>query len=531
MAVVVYDKEDLCALVGKDIPIEELISTIPLLGMRVEKDEGKEIHVDITPNRIDLLSVEGMARALSSFLSVRAGVREYGARDSELKFAVDRRLKVVRPYVVSALVKNVRIDDRLLRSLMQVQEKIHETFGRKRKKVAIGMHDFQVLRPPFEYKAVSPDGIKFIPLDLNDEMTPAEILAKHPKGIEYADILKNERIYPIITDSEGVVSFPPIINAERTRITEKTKEIFIEMTGTSKNALESALNVVCTMFSDRGAEIYTVSIEGRKTPNLSTKRIRFPLRKANALLGTNFSFEEAKKLVERMGLSLVGSDAVIPCYRPDIMHWVDVAEDMAIAYGYDKLEPTTSEFYSAGNPLERNEAEMRIKLIMIGMGFTEVVTFMLSNEKIDAEMMRIKEKEWAKLMNSRTQELSVVRTWLVPSLLSVLAGNKKEKMPHRIFEIGDAVAVGEGVNEKRLLAVAVAHPKACFSEIKSVAERLFYEAGMNAEFERCEHGSFIEGRCARISVGAKKGIIGEIHPEVLNNFGIEQPTAVFEIEI
>ena len=532
MAVVEFDYNELCMFAGKKIPREELGSAISMLGMPVEETKGDTFFVEVTPNRVDLLSVEGMGRALSSFLGIKTGLREYSARPSGIELFVDKSVQEVRPFIVAALVRNIKIDEGTIKSLMQVQEKIHDTFGRKRKKIAIGVHNLDVLNPPFYYKAVKPREVRFVPLDTNKEMDLDEILRAHPKGIDYAHILKGHPRYPIIVDSKNnVLSFPPIINGELTRVTEKTRNLFIDMTGTHIESLGYALNVLCTSLSDRGGEILSVKIGNRNFPELKPNAMKTKTSSMNALLGSNFSSVEAKKLLEKMGYEVEARadelTARIPCYRADVLDEVDVFEDAAIAFDYNKFEPTLPDFFSIGEKID----DGGVRTAMVGLGFVEAMCWTLTNKDTNFGYMLVDSYPCVEIANPLTRDFTMVRTWLLPSLLSVLRENRHEKMPQRLFEFGDAMLLenGRAKRVKTLCAVSI-HANATFSEMKSIVEAVLYELGMKCELKGASRPSFIKGRAASINDGDKEiGIFGEIDPQVLVNFDLEQPVVALEL--
>ncbi|MFH1789007.1 MAG: phenylalanine--tRNA ligase subunit beta [Candidatus Altiarchaeota archaeon] len=261
MPTVEFDTQDFLALLGSDLSIEELEQAIPMIGVSLESISEESLSVEVFPNRPDMLSVEGFARALRGFLGVETGIVEYPVADSSIVLKVDASVKSVRPYVAAAQIDGVTIDDAQLKSLMNVQEKLHTTHGRNRVKVAIGVHDSDKIKPPYVYKAVAPGEASFIPLEMTEKMNLSEILTKHPKGAAYAFTLKGLKKYPVILDSKGdVLSFPPIINGELTRVTESTKNLFIEVTGWHELSVKQALNIVVSSIADRGGKIKSVEI-------------------------------------------------------------------------------------------------------------------------------------------------------------------------------------------------------------------------------------------------------------------------------
>ena len=255
MALISIDYQDLVSLIGKDVPKEELLSTLPMMGSDIDSVEDDTLNVEFFPNRPDLYSVEGVARALRGFLGFEKGLALYDVKETDMVLNVDPSVNDVRPYIVAGMVRDVCITDELIKSLMEVQEKLHLTLGRKRKKVAIGVHDSRSLKPPFVYKAVEPKSLRFVPLGYFEEMDLAEILVRHEKGREYAWTLEGKQTYPIILDSdEQVLSFPPIINGIVTQVTEATTDIFLDLTGTDFNAVNSALNIISTLLAERGGK-------------------------------------------------------------------------------------------------------------------------------------------------------------------------------------------------------------------------------------------------------------------------------------
>jgi phenylalanyl-tRNA synthetase beta chain len=264
MPTVEFDFRELVTLLGKGFSPEDLGERISMLGVDLESIDSNSVIMEIFPNRPDLLSIEGFTRALKGTLGIETGLTETEIPDSGITLFVDTSVSSVRPYITSAVFRDIFLDDDKLKSLMDLQEKLHITHGRKRKKVAIGVHDTRDIEPPFLYKAVKPTEISFVPLDMNEEMTLKEILDRHPKGIAYRWAIENSDRYPIIVDKNNkVLSFPPIINGELTRVTENTTEMFIEITGMDERAINQALNILVTSLLDRGGKIYSVEIKGK----------------------------------------------------------------------------------------------------------------------------------------------------------------------------------------------------------------------------------------------------------------------------
>jgi phenylalanyl-tRNA synthetase beta chain len=253
--------QDLCTLLGRRVRPEDVKDSISMLGVDVERIDNEKIVMEVFPNRPDMLGIEGFARALKGVMGIEAGPGEYRTEDSGIRLFVEPSVKDVRPYISAGVVRDVSLTEERLISLMNIQEKLHITHGRNRKKVAIGVHDLSKVSPPFTYKAVGPEEVSFVPLDTDVRMNMSEILKKHPKGTAYAGILKGFGKYPVIVDRNGdVLSFPPVINAEKTRLSENTREVFIDVTGTDRKAVDSAMNILVCGLLDRCGKAFSVEI-------------------------------------------------------------------------------------------------------------------------------------------------------------------------------------------------------------------------------------------------------------------------------
>lgn len=261
MPTVEFDFQELNSLLGRKFKPQELMHRISMLGVDMESIDNDKIIMEIFPDRPDMLGIEGFARALKGTLEIEKGLPVYSAEDSGIKLFVDSSVNRVRPFIVAGIIREISFTQEKLVSLMDIQEKLHITHGRNRKKVAIGVHDMSRIEAPFFYKAVNPTEISFIPLDMKEELNLNEILKKHPKGRDFAWVLEGLERYPIILDkNKNVLSFPPIINGELTRVNEATTDMFIEVTGLDQRAVNQALNILMTSIVDRGGKAYTVEI-------------------------------------------------------------------------------------------------------------------------------------------------------------------------------------------------------------------------------------------------------------------------------
>ncbi len=535
MPVINFDYYDLMNLIGEEIDREELMKRIPMMGVCLERMEGNEISIEVFPNRPDLLSVEGMARALRCFFGLEKGIRRYDVSPPFISLTVDESVKGVRPFIGGAVVRNVELNDETIASLMEVQEKLHFSIGKDRKKMAIGVHDLDRVEPPFLYKAVKPEKVSFVPLAKDEEMNLREILEKHEKGIAYAHLLKDAPLYPIIVDkNDNVLSFPPIINGQLTALKEHTRNIFIDVTGTDLNAVIFALNIISTSLAERGGKLEQVKIIGDKTmitPDLTPMESEVSLDYVKKILGV----ENAKEMVEallRMGhdASLKGNKIKVlsPAWRADILHPIDIVEDIAIGYGYERFDERLPSEVTFGSSFSFS----RVHHTMIGLGFNDIVTLSISGPEKEFSKMERK-GEVVEIANPISAEHSIVRSSLIPSLMEILSKNRHNDLPQQIYEVGDVIYMdGDVARQLTMLGGVKIDSRANFTECKSIVEAILRNLGYDMEVEEKEDGAFIEGRCASIKVnGREVGYFGEIKPSVILNFGLEYPVIAFEINL
>lgn len=533
MTVVSVGHHDLIDLLGKKLSKEELWSRLPMMGLAPEAIEGDMLSFDVSPNRPDLYSVEGIARAVRGFLGLETGLPEFRLQASDVELIVDTSVEVVRPCAVGGILRDVRMSDSLVRSLIDLQEKLHTTVGRRRRKVAIGIHDLDKVVPPFTYKAVRGDEVRFVPLQGDRAMTPSEILKEHEKGREYAHILEGKDRYPIIADKEGqVLSFPPIINGVVTQITERTRNLFIDVTGTDIESISGVLNILSTSLYERGAKIWTVNTKyidrTLVTPNLQSRERLMRISDCNSLLGLSLSGQEIVQALQRLRHSAIEeSDQVrvsTAAYRVDIMHDVDLYEDVGIGHGIDRFPRTLPERATIGTTSKRNDVSEILRVLMIGYGYQEVMSLTVTNPK-----QPWRAEPGAIIMNPLQEEFRALRSSLVPSLLNVLSLNKHRDLPQRIFEIGDVIVNAR--NRKRVSAVSI-HAKAGFTEAKSLAQSLLRDINVQFTFQGVKDENYVDGRCARILLdGRELGRLGEIHPRVLSEYGLGHPAIVVDLDL
>ena len=528
-------------LAGKKLPLEKLKDRISMLGTDLEEVNDKEIIVEVFPNRPDMLSVQGFARAFSSFIGAKTGLRHYKAEPSKEKMIVEKSVAEVRPYTACAIVKNLHFDDEKIKEVIDIQEKLHITYGRNRKKVAIGIYPFEKIKTPIRFLAEEPKNIVFQPLESDKKMNALEILEKHPAGKAYGHLLQGKEKFPVFRDADNeVLSVPPIINSHNTgKINEKTKDIFIECSGFDFNVLQKCLNIIVTALDEMNGKIYSMELHyGNKkyvTPDLRPEEMKVDKGYINKLLGLSLTESEIKKLFERMGYGYNNKKALIPAYRADILHQADLAEDIAIAYGYENFEPIIPNVSTIAQEDQFEILKAKISQLLVGLGFMETSTYHLTNKELQCKKMNI-DAQLIELANSISSDYNVLRSWVIPSLMEILSGNKHHECPQRIFAIGTIFKKNDNmetnIEENDRLAAAIASENTDYTEIKQILDYLFRSLNLKYEITETEHNSFIEGRAARVAVNGKKvAYIGELNPKVITNWSLEVPVTAFELNL
>ncbi len=527
---------DLKSLTDRPVPDDQLEAVLPLIKCEIDSWEGDELKIEVTPDRPDLLSVEGIARQLSYWLGFRRGLHEFKTSDPWITLKTGEVR--VRPKIVAGCVRGLSMNDEMVRSVMQLQEAIDYTIGRDRVKTAIGIHDVSRVKPPFYYKEVGPKDAEFVPLGMSRKMSIGEILKQHPKGRQYSHIFRGRKRYPIIVDRNGdVLSFPPIINGELTKVRPETKDIFIDITGFDLTPLNSALNILLAALEARGGRIESVMVDSQHYPHIKGRPVSLDRDMVKRTLGIGLKDSEISDCLERMGYrpDLKRGSVIVPPYRADIIHPVDVIEDIAIAYGFNDFVPEVPRLPTMGRPSPEEDFSIKLKHAMVGLGFQEMVNLSLSSTKKQFSMMGVRNPGAIELENPVSSEYDVCRHWLLPSLLENLAANNHRRYPQRIFEVSDCVRrdrkADTGASNQRMLSAAVSHAGAGFSEILSLFRALAGVIPVELSAGDGRHGSFIEGRCADILLDVKPiGVLGEIHPRVLKAFGLKMPVAAMELD-
>ena len=548
MPVITFKYTDLKDL-GIDMEKDELIDTLPMMSSDIEDYDDEEIKVEFFPNRPDNLSVEGVARSFKGFLGLETGLPNYPITPSNEEVVVDAEVAEIRPYIAFAKIDNVDFTGDKLKYIMDFQENLHWVIGRDRKKVAIGIHNADVVNAPFKYIATPKDANAFVPLEKDSEMTPDEILTEHDKGKAYAHLIDSFDKYPLILDKEDqVLSMPPIINGELTKIKEDTHNIIVDVTGTDERAVNQALNIICSSFAEVGGQIKNMEVKYEDktivSPDLTPQEMNVHVDTANELIGgTDLNAEDIKGLLEkaRFDAEVLNDNevkAIIPAYRVDILHEVDIVENIAVQYHINSVEAELPEINTVAYENDWFRSESIIREAMVGLGFQEIMSLMLTSEEAHYEKMNQEEKPHVQVARPITIDRTMIRTSLINSLMEFLEDNKHEDLPQKIFEIGDVLYLDDSKENKTVsskkLAALICHSTANFTEIKSVMTSVLSNLGYTMEISDSENKTFIEGRVADVEgvseKGYVKGFFGEISPEVITNFTLEYPVIGFEIE-
>ncbi len=534
-----YPKKQLVALVG--VPEAQLLEALPAIKAGVESVADDAITVEITGDRPDLLSVYGAARALRGYLEKELGLVKNDWLSSGIKLFVDPEAEAIRPVLVGAVVRNAKLDDARIQHLFQVQEKLDLTLGRRRKKGSIGLYDLDKLKGPFYLKNATMD-TKFHPLKADGVMTVRQILKEHPTGKDYAHLVKGDR-YPTLVDSKGqILSLVDIINGISSVVTEKTRNILIDVTGTDLHACNTSLNVLCQDFADQGASVETVEIHyaSKKlvTPDFRPEKYVLRVDKVNQLLGTQLTPKQAVHLLRRQRLDVqVGRDTLeclVPRYRADFLHEVDLVEEVALAHGFDRFTIKPPSLFTVGSKSEQTYAVQSARDALASFGFVEFMTHVFFSPQKAAKAFA--DSDLVKIRNPVSDEYTSLRSMLLPSVMEALSENTHQPYPQKVFEVGQVVGLDASTETRTRTDVHAclvsAHTHASLTEAASLLDEFCRRNGVSYQLKELKHERFIEGRGACIVVGTQTvGFVGELHPSVLENFGLQVPAAVFEIRL
>jgi len=512
-----------------DLPLEKMINSLNELGAPSEYEPTvKKIITELTPNRPDWYSMEGLARSLRAYHHKKHP--QYGAKKSEYKVVVDASVAKIRPYTVCAVITDLKLDDQRIKDMVLLQEKLLATLGRKVKRFGLGLYPLDAIKFPLRYTTMKPDEIRYIPLGHEKEMTAEEILKAHKKGEQYGHLIRNFERYPVFVDADGkVMALIPIVNsAETGKVDETTKNMFIEVTGTDINACSAALNILVCTFADMGGTIHTVNVAYGKrtihTPDLAPKTMPLELEKINKALGLGLKDKDAVALLERMGYGFAGGKVKVAPYRADVLCWVDIMEDIAISYGYNNFKATLPDFFSAG---KLNDEHRRMDETMRGMGFLEAKTFILTNKEKLASIGC--DKGDVEISNPGSVDFTVVRPNLQVDILDVFSTNKMKGLPQRFYEIG--IVYEKGKQGKKLI-FGVMDKRLDFSNVRGYLQTLGVEMGWEITLEKTPLAIFEpETSCLVLNRGKRIGVLGKVDGRILDKYGLSFDVYVCELDV
>jgi phenylalanyl-tRNA synthetase beta chain len=540
MPVVELSYSRLQKLTGK-VSKKQISESLPFLGLDIESEEKDLVRVEYSPNRPDYSTDFGISLGLQGLLGIKTGsVKLKIKKSKDYRIDVKPNVSKIRPFVTGIIAKNGKIDDKIIKQFMTMQEDLHFGIGRKRRKSSMGIHDLDKISFPLTYTTADKNH-KFIPLDSNKENKISDILKNTEVGKEYGYVLGNSSQVPIIMDSNGqTVSFPPIINASITTVTTETKNLFVEVTGINKEDAEDMLAVVATLLQAAGFTLVSVIISGAKnsSPKLQSRKLSVIPLLVNQSLGLNLNNSKIISSLKksRLDASVKGKNIIceIPPYRFDIFGPMDLVEEVALGYGIEKLTPLLSSSETLGTIHPISSKLKSLSLVMVGLGYLEALNSSLTSKRILYEMTNRKPHNIVSVLDSKSQEHTILRDSILPGLLENLSRNIHESYPQKLFETGTIFLKNNPVKEKTNFAAVCAHQKANFSEIKSILQAAL-KTGFNLEIETktSTHETFEKGRAASILVHGKTiGIIGEINSKTIENYKIRDiPIVGFEINL
>lgn len=516
--------------------------------------ESTVIRLDLLAARPDLFDVGGISRALKGYLETEVGLPEYPVTPSTLEVHIDPSTNsgaCQRPFICCAIVEMPRLDEATLVSLMKLQETLHWGVGRDRKLASIGVYDLGTVTGPIHYTTIDPDKDKFEPLGMPGQlMSGREILEKHPKGTAYARLLADHARYPVLRDSQGnVLSMPPIINSDPTKVTINSRRLFVDVTGISESAVQKSLDTFVSSLLELGGRAESVTLvwpDQRRevTPNLEPREITIELAAAKRWLGLPLTTESATAALRKMRLDAAPVDAGgellkvrFPALRTDFKHMVDVFEDLAIGYGYKNIVPSPVGQMTSGQPRPEEQRGDLVRSILIGLGYSEIMSLPMTTEELHYENFRMAAPEhYTRIGNPKLKAMTVVRSHLMTGLMEHLRENRRAPLPLRFFELDNVVsldpAAGTGSREARNVAFVEMGKEASYASLRAMVDALLFELGLEGTFAPIEHAAFIPGRVARLTTnGDLQGILGELHPETITNFGLDHPVAIAELTV
>ncbi|MDE1862871.1 MAG: phenylalanine--tRNA ligase subunit beta [Thaumarchaeota archaeon] len=529
----------LARLMGRRIPRERIVSTLPFLGLDIEEEASDHISVEYSPNRPDFSTDYGVAAGLEGLLGIKTGIPVLKIKKGIDSIRVEPSVGRVRPFIVAIEALNGRLDDETIRQMIAMQEDLHNGIGRRRKKASIGIHDLEKIKFPLVYGTVERNH-KFVPLGSNDTMSVSEILANTETGKAYGHLLEDsKKVLAIMDHEKNTISLPPIINSKLTEVTTRTKNLLVEVTALDKIIAEDTLSIIAQMLQKGGFKISSVRISGARnsTPLLSPRKMLLDPALVSGVLGLDISPSEMMRSLKksRLDAKMRGRQILctIPRYRTDLSSPIDLVEEVMLGYGIADISPTIPKAGSAGQKNRVTAALGATGEIMVGLGYQEVMNFSLVGRKEQYELPGRDASGALPVADSKTQEHEILRDAILPGLVDTLSRNIHESYPQNIFETGIVFLKGSPVSEETHLACVSAHNDANFTEIKSVLQAILKSGfGMTCTTKVSHNPMFLEGRTADVLVAGRRiGVVGEISEHLLSSYKMRVPAAGFEINL
>ena len=546
-------------LLGKTLTDSQLEDILPVAKAELDGHEDDLLKIELNDtNRPDLWSAAGVARLLKAYWGVEAPLYDFCSTKEETFDHEGRELHVhssvskVRPYGIAFAAKGHAIDEHDLEALIQSQEKLCSNFGRKRKTIAMGIYRSSLIKYPVHYKGVDPDKTSFVPLGMSEKLSLREICNVHPKGKEYGPIVADSPLFPYITDDNGeTLSFPPVINSARIGAVEiGDSELFLELSGTDLPDMLLAASIMACDMSDLGFEILPVKcIFPEETefgkeitvPYYFQEPTSCPLALVHKTLGEKMTGEVAVASLKKMGIYAFYSDetiyATVPEFRNDFLHPCDLVEDIMIGYGLGNFQPEMPQDFTMGRLTAAEEMGRKVKDIMVGLGFQEMVYNYLGSRREYATNMEVDGKQYISIANPMSENYEMVRPSIIPSMMESESVSGHAPFPHKIFEVGKVAFLDDsdnsGTTTRNNLGFLSSDSVMGFNEVSSLVNTLMYFLGKEYSLASLDGDArFIEGRCAAVMLGETKvGVFGEISPKVLENWGCGMPTVATEIDL
>lgn len=548
------------SLLGSSYTDAQLEAIFPVAKAELDGhdvDEGLyKIELNDT-NRPDLWSAAGVARQLVSFRESSVAQYDFFSTEEETLDSEGRSLIVhesaalVRPFSIGFAATGKIVDEEILLNLIQSQEKLCNNFGRKRKTIAMGVYRSDLITYPVHFEGADPDSAHFVPLHMDEDLTLREICEKHPKGLEYGPIVADKPVFPFLYDDAGeVLSFPPVINSARVGAVEAGDEhLFFEFSGTGLDDLLLAASIIACDCADMGFTILPVKCVfpydteyGREVtvPYYFQKPAACELGFLRKMLGENLSNAQITDAMRRMGVHAITDESMVyitvPEYRNDFLHPVDIVEDVMIGHGLERFAPELPNDSTVGRITEVEAFSRKVKEIMVGLGFQEMMYNYLGSKREYIENMLVDGSAYIQIANPMSENYEFVRPSVIPSLLESESVSAHAVYPHHIFEVGKVAFLDDtdnsGTTTRDYLGFLSAGSEMGFNQLSSLISTLFYFINRPYVMEEMADSRFIEGRCGRLVCDGKMvGIFGEVHPAVLENWGITMPTIACEVDL